>query len=152
MGNTPSQKDGVGRVRTGDGARDMNKDDMQRGSSNTAYQQQHHQPHTGTPHSYGQDPGATAAQHSQQQNLQHQLEQQNLPWQYSSNKMDNDVKMGEPNPDHSNTLLSNDNSSSINSSTGRKIQQLNMNSIELLSLDDDTVPTVFRWEHGGRQV
>lgn len=29
---------------------------------------------------------------------------------------------------------------------------LNLNSIEILSLDDDTVPTVFRWEHGGRQV
>jgi 5'-AMP-activated protein kinase, regulatory beta subunit len=26
------------------------------------------------------------------------------------------------------------------------------NSMELLSLDDDTVPTVFKWEHGGRQV
>jgi 5'-AMP-activated protein kinase regulatory beta subunit len=25
-------------------------------------------------------------------------------------------------------------------------------SLELLSLDDDTVPTVFKWEHGGRQV
>jgi len=24
--------------------------------------------------------------------------------------------------------------------------------LDLLSLDDDTVPTVFRWEHGGRQV
>lgn len=33
-----------------------------------------------------------------------------------------------------------------------QVQHLNPNSTELMSLDDDTVPTVFRWEHGGRQV
>ena len=45
-------------------------------------------------------------------------------------------------------------SMNMNSETGHPVQvnQLNLNSVELLSLDDDTVPTVFRWEHGGRHV
>lgn len=40
----------------------------------------------------------------------------------------------------------------MNSDIAVPVQHLNLNSAELISLDDDTVPTVFRWEHGGRQV
>lgn len=39
-----------------------------------------------------------------------------------------------------------------NNNAHPNVTPLNMKSAEILSLDDETVPTVFRWEHGGRQV
>merc|ERR1712176_1251317 len=41
---------------------------------------------------------------------------------------------------------SNNNNNNANNNTVGAIN------LDLLSLDDDAVPTVFRWEHGGRQV
>jgi len=58
------------------------------------------------------------------------------PHQYDSRGMSSDTSMNDMNMNNHN-----------NAPSG-----LSGAPIDLLSLDDDTVPTVFRWEHGGRQV
>lgn len=73
--------------------------------------------------------------------------------QYHPKRTNSDASMGSSThiPPH---IANNHNHGPVpNRSSTNSANNININNnLDLLSLDDDTVPTVFRWEHGGRQV
>lgn len=90
---------------------------------------------------------SSAQQQQQQQHTAQQPSHQAVPKSEFPHSMGIDVSHQNQNQNQDVTM---ENSSNVN--MNMSVQHLNLNSTELMSLDDDTVPTVFRWEHGGRQV
>ncbi len=126
-------------------------------------QQQQQQNYTNNPYAgvgpVGGGPGGGHNSHSpavgymnthsiQQQHNQHN--QRNMHESKSDASMSNvDPTNNNPNNNHSNN---NNNNNNPNNNNANKQSQQQITLASLAAADDDTVPTVFRWEHGGRQV
>jgi len=140
MGNVPPQK-GEGH---GDGTGGSAGDNI-RGNRSQQHQQTHHRQYQQHQHSqqqsgYGGSGGVDYGSHGQVRNS-HQRS-------ISDHSM-NSSPSAFNNQDSSSAMYSHSNNHHGGGSSGNTPSGINL---DLLSLDDDTVPTVFRWEHGGRQV
>jgi len=143
MGNVPPQKDGHA-----DGAAASTGDSTLRGNRSPQHQQTNQRQHQ-----------QQQQQHSQQQQQQQSQQQSgygdssgtpDYPQQIRSQQRSiSDVSMNCSGPPVAYTQEAYSHSSNDLGATSGNPCGINL---DLLTLDDETVPTVFRWEHGGRQV
>lgn len=121
----------------------MDNQQNQHGPYNQKQQQQNQQQHVQNQQPYGGGGGSRQQYHTQKYNSNSNNNQMNYRMQASTS----DASMSNVDDSH---YRSSSMPSVPLSSSKQNLQPLDLAS--LTTAEDDTVPTVFRWEHGGRQV